>query len=109
QGDESLRFYLFAFVAVTQGHILPCVILPGGTRRPGGNYQEDRGRSVVECGLQFGSVSSVDGKGVTHEDTLVEFSGVTRVGDRRIAGDDHDSLAFYVDSGVVVPLVFGRH
>jgi hypothetical protein len=31
RGDESLRSYLFAFVAFTQGHVLPCVILPNVT------------------------------------------------------------------------------
>jgi hypothetical protein len=38
---------------------------------------------------------------------FVEFGGVARVGDRRIASDDHDSLALYVNTGVVVPFVFG--
>ena len=31
--DESLRLYLFAFVAVTQGHVLACVVFPNVTER----------------------------------------------------------------------------
>ena len=64
---------------------------------------------MVERGRQLCSVSAVDGQGVAQEDTFVEFGGVTGVGDGRIAGDDDHSLALYINTGVVVPFVFGRH
>ena len=106
-GDESLRFDLVAFVAVTQSHVLASVVLPGVTERLGSWNQEDRGRSVLECGFQLGSVSPVEGQGLAEEDTFVESGRVTAVRDRRIARDDHDSLPLHVDPGVVVPLVSG--
>src|SRR6185369_2334687 len=69
----------------------------------------DRGRSVLECGLQLGSGSAVDGKGVAQEIIFVEFRRVTAVRYRRVAGEDHDGLSLYINTGVVIPLLFGRY
>jgi hypothetical protein len=62
---------------------------------------------VLERGLQLGSGSAVDGKGVAQEKMFVEFSRVTAVRYRRVAGEDHDGLALYIDTGVVIPFIFG--
>lgn len=64
---------------------------------------------MLEGGLQLGSGSAVDGKGVAQENMFVEFRWVTAVRYRRVAGEDHDGLSLHINTGVVIPRIFGRY
>ena len=68
---------------------------------------DHRGGSVTPRDIGFSGRASIVGEFGTEEHLGVEFGGIARVRDGRVAGKDKDGLAFYVDALVVIPLVFG--